>query len=253
MTTPLRSPLNVDVRGDGPDLVMLHGGAGGIDDLALLRGRLTPGRRVISPDQRGHGRSSAAGEISYDAQAADTADLLDELGVRNADVLGWSDGGIVGLLLACHRPDLVGRLVAISANLAIAPPAPPWPTDAATAWLARATPGDLAMPPGRNTLPNAAAEWPETAGRILAMWRAGSPLLLSHLERIKATVLYVAGDNDIVRVEHTVAMFQATPRASLAIVPEADHRLVQLRADEVAAIVKAFHARTDASAGKERR
>ncbi|MBI2763280.1 MAG: alpha/beta hydrolase [Chloroflexi bacterium] len=115
----LRSPLHFEIRGSGPDLVMLHGGAGGIADLAELRERLGTGRRVISPDQRGHGRSSGEGEISYAAQAVDTAALLDELNVRNADVLGWSDGGIVGLLLTRDRPDLVGRLIAISANAAL--------------------------------------------------------------------------------------------------------------------------------------
>ncbi len=218
---------------------MLHGGAGGIDDLAALRDLLGTGRRVISPDQRGHGRSPAGGEISYAAQAFETAVLLHELGVQKADVLGWSDGGIVGLLLARDRPDLVGRLVAISANAALTSE-PPAVVNRVLEWIAQAQAGDLSMPGGRDALRNAEAEWPGTAEQILQMWRSGPDLHLEDLGRISASVLYLAADADIVPLEHTVAMFRATPGAHLAIVPDADHHLVLKRADEVAAIVERF-------------
>lgn len=235
----LGSPLHVEIRGSGSALVMLHGGGGGIDDLAELRERIGAGRRVISPDQRGHGRSTGDGEISYAAQAADTAGLLDELGVQKADVLGWSDGGIVGLLLARDRPDLVGRLVAISANAALTSE-PPAVVTRVTEWIAKAHAGDLSMPNGRDALPKAGAEWPEVAERILAMWRHGPDIEIEDLARITAPVLYLAADADIVPLEHTVAMVRATPGARLAIVPDADHHLVLKRVDEVAAIVQRF-------------
>jgi pimeloyl-ACP methyl ester carboxylesterase len=237
------SDLHHDIGGSGPDLVMLHGGAGGIDDLTALRECLAPGRRVIAPDQRGHGQSADTGEMSYAAQAADTAALLDDLGVRAADILGWSDGGIVGLLLARDRPDLVGRLVAISANVADGPQTPATTAESVSGWLAAATSRELPMPEARHVLPNAEADWPATADRILAMWRAGPALELADLGRIGAPVLYVAGDRDLIRTEHTVAMAQATPGAALAIVPDADHSLVHERARDVAAIVEWFLAR----------
>jgi len=235
----LRSPLYVEVSGTGPDLVFLHGGAGGIGDLDALRERLGPGRRTISPDQRGHGRSLDPGDMSYAAQAADTAALLDELGIAVADIVGWSDGGVVGLLVARDRPDLVRRLVAISANASLTA-VPPALTGAATEYLAKLSTADLSMPEGRDTLPNAAAEWPATAERIVAMWRQGPDLEFEDLARITSSVLYVAADGDIVPVEHTVAMFKATAGSRLAIVDGADHRLPQKRVDEVAAIVERF-------------
>jgi pimeloyl-ACP methyl ester carboxylesterase len=233
------SALNVRIEGAGPDLVMFHGGAGGIDDLAALRALLAPGRRVISPDQRGHGQSPAGEEISYAAQARETAELLDELGVRGADVVGWSDGGVVGLLLARDRPDLVGRLVAISANAALEAD-PPALTDDAKDFLAAMKPSDLPMPAGRDALPDASAEWPATAAQIVQMWRAGPDLPLADLGRIGAPVLYIAADRDIVPAAHTQAMFEATPGARLAIVESANHRLPQQRAADVAAIVQRF-------------
>jgi pimeloyl-ACP methyl ester carboxylesterase len=234
-----RSPLNVEISGSGPDVVFLHGGAGGIRDLDALRERLSEGRRTISPDQRGHGRSPDTGDIAYATQAADTAALLDELGVTSADIVGWSDGGVVGLILARDRPDLVRRLVAISANAALTAE-PPALTGPAAEYLAAARAVDLSLPEDRDALPDAAAEWPATAERILAMWRQGPDLELDDLRRITSAVLYVAADGDIVPLEHTVAMFRATPGARLAILDDANHRLPQNRVDEVAAIAARF-------------
>ena len=231
--------LHFEIVGDGPDLVMLHGGGGSNGDLAALRALLGAGRRVISPDQRGHGRSPGDGEISYAAQAIETAALLDELGVRGADVLGWSDGGIVGLLMARDRPDLVGRLVAISANAALTS-VPPAVEARVLEWTATAKPGDLEMSASRAAFPNAERDWPDVANKILEMWRHGPELELGDLERIAARVLYLAADRDMVPVEHTVAMYRATPDAILAILPNADHQVVIKRPAEVAAIVETF-------------
>lgn len=231
--------LNVAIDGEGPDLLMLHGGGGSNEDLSALRALLGPGRRIIAPDQRGHGRSPGDGEISYAAQAVETAALLDELGIRSADVVGFSDGGIVGLLLARDRPDLVGHLVAISANAALGS-VPPAVEDRVTKWIASAKPSDLEMPGARAALADAERSWPETAAKILAMWRHGPDLELADLVRIGSKVLYIASDGDIVPPEHTVAMYRATPGATLSILPGADHQAVIKRPGEVAAIVEAF-------------
>lgn len=235
-----RSGLHVDVDGEGPDLLLLHGGAGAASDLVALRARLAVGRRVIAPDQRCHGRSPDLGQLTYAAMAADTAALLDELGVRAADVVGWSDGGVIGLYLGRDRPDLVGRLVPISANVSWAPPAPAAMDESAFVWLATATADDFALPDGRDELPGAAEAWPAIVERLKAMWRGDPGITLAELARTTTPVLFVAGDRDLVRTEHTVAMFEATPNAQLAIIPGADHRVPQTHAAEVAAIVEQF-------------
>ncbi|MEA2520220.1 MAG: hypothetical protein QOF49_2300 [Chloroflexota bacterium] len=235
-----RSPLNVEITGDGRDLVLLHGGAGGIADLSALRTLLQPGRRIVAPDQRAHGRSPDLGELTYAAMAADTAALLDELGVVGADIVGWSDGGVIALYLTRDRPDLVARAVAISANVSWADPAPAAMEPPAFDWLRNATAADIAAPPGRDELSDGVEGWPLIVDKLKAMWAGDPGITLADLAGVTRPILYLAGDRDLVRTEHTVAMFEATPDAQLAIVPGADHRVPQTRPNEVAAIVSAF-------------
>jgi pimeloyl-ACP methyl ester carboxylesterase len=237
--TASRSPLDVDVAGNGPDLVLLHGGAGSREDLDGLRGLIGEGRRVIAPDQRAHGRSPDLGELSYPLMASDTAALLDELGVRGADLVGFSDGGIVALLIARDRPDLVGRVVAAGANVSWTPPAPPIYTDAYQARLTAATTVELPLPAVRRALPDADSRWPAIVEKLKAMWLGEPGITMADLATVSVPVLYLVGDGDT-RVEHTVAMFRATPGSHFAVVPGAGHDVPVSRPATVAAIVRPF-------------
>jgi pimeloyl-ACP methyl ester carboxylesterase len=238
-----QSPLDVEVAGEGADLVLLHGGAGSRDDLSDLRALIGPGRRVIAPDQRAHGRSPDLGDLSYPLMAADTAAALGELGVGGADIVGFSDGGIVALLLARDWPGLVGRVVAIGANVSWAPPAPPIYTDAYRTRLETFTATDLPMPELRRTLPGAEEAWPAILEKYRALWLGEPGITLADLAGVPTPILYVVGDGDA-RVEHTVAMYRATPGSQLAVVPGAGHDVPQSRPADLAAIVGSFLAAT---------
>lgn len=237
--TGRQSSLDVEVAGDGPDLVLLHGGAGSREDLDGLRALIGAGRRVIAPDQRAHGRSPDLGELSYPLMANDTAELLDELGVRAADLVGFSDGGIVGLLIARDRPDLVGRLVAVGANVSWAEPAPRIYTETYRARLTTATTVELPLPDVRRARPDAEPGWPAIVEKLKTMWLAEPGITMADLATIPAPVLYLVGDGDT-RVEHTVAMFRATPGSQLAVVPGAGHDVPISRPATVATIVRPF-------------
>ena len=238
--TAAHSPLNVETTGTGRDLVLLHGGAGGIADLSALRDQLQAGRRIIAPDQRAHGRSPDLGELTYAAMAGDTAALLDELGVRSADLVGWSDGGVIALMVARDRPDLVRRVAAISANVSWAPPAPAAMEESSLEWARTATADQFELPLGRAELPGAVEAWPGVVKRLTAMWLADPGIDLRDLSRLTRRVLILAGDHDLVRTEHSVAMFEALPDGGLAIVPGAGHQVPQTHPAEVAAIVVRF-------------
>jgi len=220
--------MYVEIEGDGPDLVLLHGGGGTVDDLAGLRSALRPGRRLIVPEQRAHGRTPDIGELRYAQMAADTAALLDGLDVHKADLVGWSDGGIIALMVARDRPDLVSHAVAIGANVA-ADGAPDPMAEPATNWFANATPADLDFDMSL-----------EAKAKLLAVWGLGPEITVADLARVTPPVLLISGDRDLVTLEHTVAMFNALPDAQLAVVPAANHHVPQTHPEAVAALIRGF-------------
>src|SRR5579871_6150860 len=126
-----------EIRGQGRPVVLLHGG------LATLSGTFGPqlgplseGHRVIAPEQMGHGHTKDADRpFRYQDMAEDTAALLARLKVTQADVVGWSDGGTIGLLLAAHHPQLVRKLAVSGANFR-----PDGLDPGSRAWLAKTPP-----------------------------------------------------------------------------------------------------------------
>ena len=219
--------LHHRVDGDGPDLVLLHGGGGTTEELADLRDRLAPSHRVISPDQRGHGRSPWADPFTYPAMAADTAALLERLGVRGADLVGWSDGAIVALLVARERPDLVRRVVAIGADVDTGPGEPSHLTPEAAAEQLALTPEQLGLDP-------------RLATALVRLWTTAHGIAVEDLGRIAAPILFIAGDRDLITLDHTDAMFRAARHAQLAIVPDADHDVPVAQADLIAPLIDRF-------------
>ncbi len=111
--------LYYEEHGDGDSastpLVLLHGGLGTGDMFGPVLTELTKHRRVITPDLQGHGRTADVGRpLRFETMADDIAGLITHLGLRQADVMGYSLGGGTALRLAIQHPDLVRRLVIVS-------------------------------------------------------------------------------------------------------------------------------------------
>src|SRR5271170_5110047 len=111
--------LYTEISGAGPPILFLHGGLSFFDStFAKQRAYFSTFRTVIGVDQRGHGHSpDNERAFSYSEMAEDTAALIQRLGLGSVDVVGHSDGGNVGLLLARRHPELVRRLVISGANI----------------------------------------------------------------------------------------------------------------------------------------
>jgi alpha-beta hydrolase superfamily lysophospholipase len=109
--------IHYEIYGAGPPVLVLHGGLGSIEGMSYQIRTLASAHLVIAADSRGHGRSTDSDvPLSYALMADDMANLLDYLRIWQVDVIGWSDGAIIGLDLAMRRPSRVRRLVVISAN-----------------------------------------------------------------------------------------------------------------------------------------
>lgn len=109
-------------RSQGQPVLLLHGGPGNTEEFINLTPVLvSAGCRVIAMDCRGHGRSSWGDlPITYAQMAADAIRLLDDLGIEQTDVVGWSDGADRSLDLAIHHPERLNRAVAYGANVTTA-------------------------------------------------------------------------------------------------------------------------------------
>src|SRR3954469_23692857 len=107
--------LHYEEHGSGEPLILLHGGIGTGEMFAPILPDLTAGRRVIPVDLQGHGGTADVDRpLRPELMAEDIAALLDHLGLEQADVMGYSLGGIVALRLAIQHPARVRRLVLVS-------------------------------------------------------------------------------------------------------------------------------------------
>jgi pimeloyl-ACP methyl ester carboxylesterase len=220
-----------ETYGNGPPVLLLHGGLGSLEDMHHQIRALAADRFVIAPDSRAHGRSTDADEpLSYALMADDMIKLLDKLGVHQADIVGWSDGGIIGLEMAIHHPEHVRRLVIIGANydvsgLKVVPPAnadvPPRP-----ALYARIAPDP--------------AHWPVLYSKVTTMWRTQPHYDLQDLGRIVAPTLVIAGEHDVIRPEHTDKLASAIPGADEVIIAGGTHAVLAQKATAVNVLIVRF-------------
>ncbi len=215
-----------EVHGAGRPVVLLHGGGMSAESWAQQVPALAEHYRVFVPERRGHGRTpDAEGPMSYAGMADETAALLDELGLREARVVGWSDGGAVAMHLALRRPDLVSKMVVIGAFAN---------NDGATEGSAALLSGgeeSLAMlhqmfePLYTALSPDGPGHFKVVLEKWLRMWQEGPLLEVAELAGIGVPVLVMQGDHDGVRVEHSAQIARTVPDAQLAVVPGTSHTL----------------------------
>ena len=110
--------LYYEIHGVGQPLVLLHGGLGSGEMFGPVLSLLAKQHRVVLPDLQGHGRTADIDRpIDFRLMADDIAALITQVGLENADVVGYSLGGGVALQLAVRHPAKVRRLVLVSANV----------------------------------------------------------------------------------------------------------------------------------------
>ncbi|MBN1534582.1 MAG: alpha/beta fold hydrolase [Spirochaetes bacterium] len=228
-----------EIHGSGEPLLLLHGGTAFIESFFMQIPALSSEFRVIAPDSRGHGRSDdVEGPLHYAAMASDMAALLKALEIEDAYVVGWSDGGIIGIDLASRHPDLVKKLVVIGTN---------YRADGLTAESIEFTRGMRADSPGlsevrdfyRRIAPDP-DRWPQLIGKVRAMWLREPNYTPADLGRITAPTLVIAGEHDMIRREHTLEMCRLIRGARCEIVPGATHKVPIERADLVNGMIVQF-------------
>ena len=207
------------VYGHGSPVILLHGGLANSDYWGNQIKVLQPRHTVIVMDSRGHGRSTRDDRpYGYDLMADDVVGLMDALQVPKADIVGWSDGGIIGIDLAMRHADRVGRVFAFAANTVVSgvkPDVEKNPTFAA--FIARA---------GQEYERYSATptQYDAFVDQISKMWFDQPNWTDAQLKTIRNDVLVVDGDHDeAIKREHTEYIASTIPHAGLLILPNASH------------------------------
>jgi pimeloyl-ACP methyl ester carboxylesterase len=228
-----------EVHGDdaGEPLALLHGGIATAESWAGQVGTLSERYRVFVPERRGHGHTPDVGPITFDLMAADTAAFLREVVGGPAHLVGWSDGGNVGLVMALSDPDLVRSLVVIGSNFhhdggMFSPEEAGLAADSEELAFFRNLYAAVS--------PDGPEHWPVVFQKITRMWAEEPTLTVQDLARIQAPTLVMAGDDDIIQLSHTTAMYEALPHGQLAIVPATSHALPMEKPGEVNRLILEF-------------
>lgn len=221
--------------GEGTPLILLSGGGlnRSIKDFENCIPGLAKHYRVIAPDTPGQGRSEQADTLTYGILLEFASKLIDSLKIDSAYVMGWSDGGIVGILLAEKRPDKIRKVIAVGANNGIRRAIPPdIPIDSVypmTLDYFEKNNKEL-IERYTNMLPR--KDWRKFMNDANAMvYQKESYFSDSIYGRIDIPVMIVLGDRDDIIVEHGLEMHRLIKGSELCILPNTTHEVFSEKPD----------------------
>jgi len=205
--------MYVEVYGQGKPLLFIHGNGGSINNFTKQIPYFAQSYKVIIADSRAQGKSvDLTDSISYEMMADDYAALLDAMKIDSAYIVGWSDGGINGLLMAIRHPEKVKKLAVTGANLrpdTTAVPQEIW--DMVTPVYA-----GLKSKADKN-------EIEKGAYKLFKLLVENPHIPLSDLKKITCPTLVIGGDHDVIKEEHTMEIYKNIPNAYLWILPNSGH------------------------------
>ncbi len=201
-----------EIYGAGKPLLIIHGNGGSIKDFSNQVPYFSKEYKVILADSRAQRKSGDTGDsLNYEMMADDLNALLDQLHLDSCFVIGWSDGGINGLLLAMRHPEKVKKLAVTGANL--------WPdTTAVEPSLHRWLANYVDSLSGVQQTPEIKNQY-----KLLAMMTKEPNITLEQLHAVKCPTLVMGGDHDALLPKHTLLIAEAIPQSYLWILPNSGH------------------------------
>jgi len=222
-------------KSNKPVLVLLHGGLSSSAGLLHGVGRdLSRHFAIAAFDRRGHGRTPDNGDaFSYVEMANESIEFLESI-KKPVDLLGYSDGGNVALIVALKRPDLVRRMILVGANFhfdGLVPGAIDPDDEVAKQSFVEKY---VASHPGTE------AEAESLFARTIRMFQTQPTFVTHDLKNVTTPTLVVSGDDDVVALQHTVLLFESLRYSQLLVVPGASHAVLKERPKLMAREIKRF-------------
>lgn len=223
-----------ETYGEGAPLLLIHGNGASISTFVKQIPFFSKKYKVIVADSRNHGKSTdKLDSLSYEMMADDYAALLSQMKIDSAYVLGWSDGGVNGLLLAIRHPEKVKKLVITGANLQ------PDSSAVSPDVLKRVTKTYNMFEKMFNGK-EAKTPLDSIVYKYIRLLVEQPNIAVEELHKISIPTLVVGGDHDVIKPDHTLKIFKNIPNAYLWILPNSGHYTLVTHTDEFNRIANDF-------------
>lgn len=239
-----------EASGKGDPLIVLHGAYMNIISMGEIIPKLARAHKVYALEFQGHGRTTDINRpITYLNLADDVAAFMDAVGLKKADIFGYSMGAEAGLQLAIRYPEKVSRLIAAG----VAYDFEGWQPEFKAAIPQMTVEMFVNTPLAedyRKLAPNPDG-FPALVEKVIALQK--EPMAWEEdVKKLKIPVLIIAGDADGATLEHTIAMFRLLGggiigdmgkpllNSRLAIMPATSHTAVITQADLLIAFIEPF-------------
>ena len=207
----------------------MHGGFGTVEDFASQTSALAKHFRVVAFERPGHGRTADTAEpFSFDTMSGYTVDFIEALKLGATNLIGWSDGAIIALLVAISRPDLVKSLVCVSGLFDTNAQSP----EDLTPESFRKAASPLVKRYDQMS-PDGPTHFPVVLEKTKRLWLNEPNITTKDLARISASTMVMAGERDSIPIEHTLELFRSIKGAQLCIIPCTTHFLISQKPDMV--------------------
>jgi len=224
---------NLEWANNGEAVVLLHGGLSATEDWdTYVLPAVENSFHVFAYDRTGQGRTAdQAGSLHFSFQTREAIAYLEDVVKEPAHLIGWSDGGIIALMVAIERPDLVRSIVAIGANYHHESGGEPIE-------LWEVSYEDRLEHAERS--PDSPDAIDSKVARMWAIWTSEPTLVTDDLAKVTCPVLIMAADDENFSFAHITSLYEGLPQGRLAIVPGTSHYLIKEKPELAQAIIKDF-------------
>lgn len=201
--------------GKGQPIILLHGNSETHEIFDKLIEQLKENYKVYAIDSRCHGKSENTNEISYDLMSDDIISFIKVLKIEKPILYGFSDGGIIGILVAIKEPDILSKLIVSGANI---------------------------NPDGmkKTMLIISKIVYFVTKNKLFRMMVKEPNISIEELNKIKVPTIVIAGQKDVIKREHTEMISKNIPNSILDIIPNENHGSYIIHSEKLINILKKY-------------
>lgn len=207
--------LYYEVYGEGKPIILLHGNSETHEIFDKLIDKLKENYKVYAIDSRCHGKSEDTLVISYKLMRDDIIEFIEKLEINKPILYGFSDGGIVGLLIAIEEPNLLSKLIVSGANI---------------------------NPKGVKDYIYVLAKLYciFKKDKLIKMMLKEPDIKLEELNKIKTPTVVLAGRKDLIKQKHTKLIADNIPNCTLEIIEKENHGSYIVHSEKIYEILKRY-------------